>query len=61
VYRTTAVIRIASAIFGFRLLMASTEILATLASRLGWLRERLPSTALADEVIEAIASATGGV
>jgi hypothetical protein len=60
VYRRTAVIRVASAIFGFKLLMASTEILAILTNRLGWLRERLPRTALADEVIEVIASATGG-
>jgi hypothetical protein len=60
VYRRTAVIRAPSAIFGFKLLMVSTEILAILAGRLDWLRERLPRTALADEVIEAIASATGG-
>jgi hypothetical protein len=60
VYRRTAVTRIAAAIFGFKLLIASTEILAILASRLSWLRERLPRTALATEVIEAIVSATGG-
>jgi hypothetical protein len=33
VYRRTAVIHISSAIFGFKLLMASVEILAKLANR----------------------------
>jgi hypothetical protein len=62
VYRGTAAIRITSATFGFKLSMASKlkSWQYSLADLIAELRERLPRTALAGEVIEAIASGTGG-